>query len=72
MVIQVGQSQADEPTEAPVGLSSDEPVASRTRSQTTASEPIAARTRQGLESSPEMSAFVDVMDDKTLNEWYME
>ena len=36
-VIQVGQSQAEEPTETPVGVASDDPVASRTRSQTTAS-----------------------------------
>ena len=53
-------------------MASDEPVASRTRSQTTASEPIAARTRQALGSSPEMSAFADVKDDKTLNEWLHE
>ena len=71
-VIQVGQSQAEEPTETPVGVASDEPVASRTRSQTTASEPVAARTRQALGSSPEMSAFADVKDDKTLNEWLHE
>ena len=32
-VIQVGQSQAEEPTETPVGVASDLPVASRTRSQ---------------------------------------
>ena len=68
-VIRVGQSQAEEPTETPVGVASDEPVASRTRSQTAASEPIAARTRQALGSSTEMSAFADVKDDKTLNEW---
>ena len=68
-VLQVGQSQTEEPTETPVGVASDEPVASRTRSQTTASEPVAARTRQALGSSPEMSAFADVKDDKTLNEW---
>ena len=71
-VIQVGQSQAEEPTETPVGVASDEPVASRTRNQTTASEPIAAKTRQALGSSPEMSAFADVKDDKTLNEWLHE
>ena len=71
-VIQVGQSQAEEPTETPVGVASDEPVASRTRSQTTASEPIVARTRQALGSSPEMSVFADVKDDKTLNEWLHE
>ena len=53
-------------------MASDEPVASRTRSQTTASEPIAARTRQALGSDPEMSAFADVKDDKTLNEWLHE
>ena len=53
-------------------MASDEPVASRTRSQTTASEPVAARTRQALGSSPEMSAFADVKDDKTLNEWLHE
>ena len=66
-VIQVGQSQGVEPTETPVGVASDEPVASRTRSQTAASEQIAARTRQALGSSPEMSSFADVKDDKTLN-----
>ena len=71
-VIQVGQSQAEESTEAPVGVASDEPVASRTRSQTTASEPVAARTKQALGSSPEMSAFADVKDNKTLNEWLHE
>ena len=68
-VIQVGQSQAEEPTETPVGVAN---VASRTRSQSAASEPIAARTRQALGSSPEMSAFADVKDDKTLNEWLHE
>ena len=67
-VTQVGQSQAEEPTETPVGVASDEPVVSRTRSQTTEGEPVAARTRQALGSSPEMSAFADVRDDKTLNE----
>ena len=66
-VIQVGQSQAEEPTDTPVDVASDEPVASRTRSQTTANEPVAARTRQALGSCPEMSAFADVNDDKTLN-----
>ena len=71
-VIQVGQSQAEEPTETPVGVASGEPVASRTRSQATASEPVAARTRQALGSSPEMSAFADVKDDKTLNVWLYE
>ena len=71
-VIHFGQSQAKEPTETPVGVASDEPVASRTRSQTAASEAIATRTRQALGSSPEMSAFADVKDDKTLNEWLHE
>ena len=70
--IQVGQSQAGEPTETPVGAANDEPVASRTRSQTAANEPIAARTRQALGSSPEMSAFADVKNEKTLNEWLHE
>ena len=37
--------------------------------KTRASEPIAARTRQALGSSPEMSAYADVKDDKTLKEW---
>ena len=32
-VIQVGQSQAEEPTETPVGVAGDEPLASRTRSK---------------------------------------
>ena len=67
--IQVGQSQAEEPTEIPVGVADDEPVASRTRGQTGADEPIAARTRQALGSDPEMSAFADVKDEKTINEW---
>ena len=71
-VIQVGQSQAKEPTETLVGVANDEPVASRKRSQSAASEPIAARTRQALGSRPEMSAFADVKDDKSLNEWLHE
>ena len=53
-VIQVGQTQAEAPTETPIGGANDEPVASRTRSQTTASEPIAARTRQAPASIPEI------------------
>ena len=53
-------------------MASDEPVASRTRSQTTASEPIAERARQALGSRPEMSAFADVKNGKTLNEWLHE
>ena len=69
---QVGQSQAEEPTETPVGVADDEPVASRTRSQTGTDEPIAARTRQALGSDPEMSAFGDVKETKTLNEWLHE
>ena len=64
-VIQVGQSQGEEPTGTPVGVASGEQVASKTRSQFTVSEPVAARTRQVLGSSPEMSAFADVKDDKT-------
>ena len=70
--IQIGQSQAEEPTETQVGVADDEPVASRTRSQTAADEPITARTRQALGSNPEMSAFADVKDEKTLNEWLHE
>ena len=53
-------------------MADDEPLASRTRSQTVADEPIAARTRQELGSDPEMSAFADVKDEKTLNEWLHE
>ena len=53
-------------------MASDEPVASRTRNQTTVSDPVAARTRQALGTIPEMSAFADVKDDKTLNEWLHE
>ena len=71
-VIQVGQSQAEEPTDTRVVVTNDEPVASRTRSQTAANEPIAARTRQALGSDPEMSAFADVKDEKTLNDWLHE
>ena len=70
--IQVGQSPGDESTETPVGVEDDEPVASRTRSQTATDEPIAARTRQALGSDPEMSVFADVKDEKTLNEWLHE
>ena len=65
--VQVGQ-----PKETPVGGASVDPVASRTRRQTTGSEPIAARTRQALGSSPGMSAFGDIKDDKTLNVWLHE
>ena len=53
-------------------MADDEPVASRTRSQAAANEPIAARTNQALGSSPEISGFADVKDDKTLNEWLHE
>ena len=67
--IQVGHSQAEKPTKTPVGVAGDEPVASRTTSQTGTDEPIAARTRQALGSDPEMNAFADVKNEKTLNEW---
>ena len=70
--IQDGQSQAEEPTETPIGVADDEPVASRTRSQTATDESIAARTRQALGSDPEMSAFADDKDEKALNEWLHE
>ena len=53
-------------------MEDDEPVASRTISQTVPVEPVAARTRQSLGSDPEVSAFVDVKEDKTLNEWLQE
>ena len=66
--IQVGQSQAEEPTETTVRVADDEPVASRTRSQTATDESITARTRQALGSDPEMIAFADIKDEKTLNE----
>ena len=67
--IQVSQPQSEESTETPVGVADDEPLASRTRSQTETDEPIAARTRQALGSDSEMSAFADVKEEKTLNEW---
>ena len=70
--IQVGQSQAEEPTKTPVEVADDEPVSSRTRSQTATDEPIAARTRQALGSDAEMSAFADVKEEKTLNVWLHE
>ena len=38
-VIQVSQSQAEDPTETPDGVANDAPMASRTRSQIAASEP---------------------------------
>ena len=53
-------------------MADDEPVASRTRSQTATDEPIAARTRQALGSDPEMSAFADVKNEKILTEWLHE
>ena len=64
--IQVIQPQAEEPRKPSVEVEDDEPVASRTRTQT---EPVAARTRQSLGSDPEVSAFADVKVEKTLNEW---
>ena len=70
--IQVGQPQAEEPTETPVGVVDDEPVASGTSSQTATDKPIGARTRQALGSDPEMSAFADVKEEKILNEWLHE
>ena len=53
-------------------MADGEPVASRIRSQTATDEPIAARTRQALGSDPEMSAFADVKEEKTLNECLQE
>ena len=53
-------------------MADHEPVASRTRSQTAADEQIAAITRQALGSDPEMSAFADVKNEKTSNEWLHE
>ena len=70
--IPVGQSQAEEPEEPSVEVEADEPVASRTRRQTESDEPIAARPRQALGSDPDMSAFADVKEEKTLNEWLHE
>ena len=35
-------------SQSPIGVADDEPLASRTRSQTATDEPIAARTRQHL------------------------
>ena len=46
-VIQVGQSQVEEPTETPVVVASDELVASRTRNQTTVSEVNQLQQEQG-------------------------
>ena len=66
--IQVGQPQAEELREPSVEVEDDEPVASRTRSQTEPVEAVAARTRQGLGSDPEMSSFADVKEEKSLNE----
>ena len=50
-------------------MEDDDPVASRTRSQT---EPVVARPRQSLGSDPEVSAFADVKKENTLNEWLHE
>ena len=70
--IQVGQPQAEEPSKPSVEVEDDEPIASRTRSQTEPVELVAARTRQSLGSDPEVSAFADVKEEKTLNEWLHE
>ena len=70
--IEVDQPQAEEPREGSVEVEDDEPVASRTRSQTEPVEPVAARTTQALGSDPEVSAFEDVKEGKTLNEWLHE
>ena len=51
-IIQVGQSQAEEPTETPVGVASDEPVASRTRSQTTARDPSCSKNKASTRDKP--------------------
>ena len=59
--IHFGQPQAEEPREPSVGVEDDEPVASRTRSQT---ELVVARTRQSLGSDPGVSAFVDVNEKR--------
>ena len=67
--IQVIQPQVEEPREPSAEVEDDEPVASRTRSQT---EPVAARTGQSLGSDPEVSAFAYVMEEKALNEWLHE
>ena len=67
--IHVIQPQVEEPREPLVEVEYDEPVVSRTRSQT---EPVAARTKQSLGSDPEVSAFADVKEEKTLNEWLLE
>ena len=40
--------------------------------KTATDEPIAARTRQALVSDPEISAFADVKDEKTLKQWLNE
>ena len=56
--IQVIQPQAEEPREPLVGVEDYEPVA--------------ARTRQSLGSDPEVSAFADVKEEKTINEWLHE
>ena len=53
-------------------MADDEPVASRTRSQTATDEPSAARTRQVLGSSPEMSVFADAKNEKISNDWLHE
>ena len=47
--IQVGQPQAEEPTETPAGVADDEPVASRTRSQTEPDEPVAEEQDKHLD-----------------------
>ena len=67
--IQVDQSQAEEPTEPPVDVADDEPIDSRTRSQTEPEEAVTGRTRQALGSDPEISTFADVKEEKTLNEY---
>ena len=53
-------------------MADDEPVASRTRSQTATDEPSAARTRQTLRTDPEMRVFADAKDEMISNDWLQE
>ena len=63
--IQVCQSQAEGPTETPVGAAVMSQWLQGQEAKTATDEPFAARTRQTLGSDPEMSAFADVKEEKT-------
>ena len=68
-VIQVSQSHAEELTETQLVWLVMSKCLQEQEAKLQQVNQFAARTRQALGASLEMSAFADVKDDKTLNEW---